>query len=114
MANDSVTDVVLHARSIGGVASGISTAEEALVQLGRAKNLVAYTDTTMCSAMYWLGCIADKVYTAKANISVGSIGIIYLIIRYKTHVLVIPCVLIRQRTLDIQHSNVWVRFVLCY
>ena len=83
MANDTITDVVLHARSIGGVASGISTAEEALVQLGRAKNLVAYTDTTMCSAMYWLGCIADKVYTAKANISVGSIGVISV---YMQHV----------------------------
>ena len=83
MANDTITDVVLHARSIGGVASGISTAEEALVQLGKAKNLVAYTDTTMCSAMYWLGCIADKVYTAKANISVGSIGVISV---YMQHV----------------------------
>ena len=82
MANDTITDVVLHARSIGGVASGISTAEEALVQLGKAKNLVAYTDTAMCSAMYWLGCIADKVYTAKSNISVGSIGVISVYMQY--------------------------------
>ena len=82
MANDTITDVVLHARSGGGMASGISTAEEALVQLGKAKNLVAYTDTTMCSAMYWLGCIADKVYTAKSNISVGSIGVISVYMQY--------------------------------
>ena len=74
MADDSVKSVVLRIDSGGGSVLGVPEAADALVELGRVKNLVASIDMVAGSAAYWLASTASKRFITRSGIA-GSIGV---------------------------------------
>ena len=52
-----------------------SRAAAALQALSAAKPTVSYSDGLMCSALYWIGSAAPKVYVSGPMVQVGSIGV---------------------------------------
>ena len=75
-ANDpEVKQILLDIDSGGGAVSGCDDTGKLIRMISsKIKPVTTYADT-MCSAAYWLGSSASKVYAAKASL-VGSIGII--------------------------------------
>lgn len=76
-ANDAnVKMILLDINSGGGSVNGVSDTGD-LIRLinNKVKPVYAYTDGAMCSAAYWLGCSAEKVFSSNVS-TVGSIGVI--------------------------------------
>jgi signal peptide peptidase SppA len=71
-ANPGIRGVLLHVSSPGGMVNGTPELAAQIRSLG--KPTVAYTDSMMGSAAYWLGSQADLVL-ASPSASVGSIGV---------------------------------------
>jgi len=71
----SVRAIVLKFDSGGGSGCGVVECAAAIQQARAVKPIIAYTDTCMASAAYWLGCSCTAVY-ASASSYVGSIGTI--------------------------------------
>lgn len=74
LEDPAVEAIVLHVDSPGGVTDGIDAAAEAIAQAAREKPVIAFTDTMMCSAAYWLCAGATEIH-ATAFADVGSIGV---------------------------------------
>jgi len=76
-AQDSgVKAIVLDIDSGGGAVSGVADAGNLIKLVDQSiKPVYAFTDGTMCSAAYWLGCSAREVYSSNVS-TVGSIGVI--------------------------------------
>jgi ClpP class serine protease len=72
-ADDTIDTVVLVLDSPGGSTVGLVETAEALTELAEEKRLVAFTDSEMCSAAYWLACACGEIYASPSSI-VGSIG----------------------------------------
>ncbi len=68
--------ILLDIDSSGGAVNGVADASS-LIQLidKNVKPIYAFTDGTMCSAAYWLGCSARETYSSNVS-TVGSIGVI--------------------------------------
>jgi signal peptide peptidase SppA len=76
LADPEIEEVVLYMDSPGGAVSGLSSAYDALFQLGQAKPMTAYSDSEMQSGGMWLGSAASKgIYAAPVAI-LGSIGVV--------------------------------------
>lgn len=74
LEDPTVEAIVLHVDSPGGVTDGIDAAAEAISEAAREKPVIAFTDTMMCSAAYWLCAGATEIH-ATAFADVGSIGV---------------------------------------
>lgn len=68
-----VKQILLDIDSGGGAVSGCADTATLIREATKVKPVTTYADT-MCSAAYWLGCAAGKVYSSKASV-VGSIGV---------------------------------------
>ncbi|UCV26792.1 S49 family peptidase [Ferribacterium limneticum] len=76
-ANDpEVSSIVLDIDSGGGAVNGVSDTATLIRMINdKVKPVVAFTDGTMASAAYWLGCSAGQVFAGRTAL-VGSIGVI--------------------------------------
>lgn len=75
-ADQSVKEILLDIDSGGGAVSGVSdTANLIRLVNDHVKPVTAFTDGTMASAAYWLGCAAGSVYAGRTAV-VGSIGVL--------------------------------------
>jgi len=71
---EGITTLVLHIDSPGGMVMGLAEAAARLEELKESGvHLIAYTDTMMCSAAYWLGATCHEIVAAPSAY-VGSIG----------------------------------------
>lgn len=71
-----IAAVVLVIDSPGGTVDGTQAiAAEILAARGR-KPIVAVADGCMCSAAYWIGASADRVYASSSVAQIGSIGVV--------------------------------------
>jgi len=74
--DDSVHSIVLHIDSPGGAVDGVEQLAAQVRAARGQKPIVALADGMMCSAAYWIGSAADKVYLASSTTQVGSIGVV--------------------------------------
>jgi signal peptide peptidase SppA len=72
--NDRVSGILLDVNSPGGTITGIPEAADMVSEASSIKPIVAFTDTLMASAAYWLSVGADAI-VATQSASVGSIGV---------------------------------------
>jgi len=72
--DDSVEAILLHVDSPGGSTTGTPEAAEVVRAAAAIKPVVAFTDTQMASAAYWISAGATAIY-ASVSSSVGSIGV---------------------------------------
>lgn len=70
-----IEGILLDIDSGGGAVNGVSDTAELIRRVDSAKPVWAYTEGTMASAAYWLGCSARRVFSSDTSI-VGSIGVI--------------------------------------
>lgn len=70
-ADDGVQAIVLDFDSPGGGVCGVPELADAIAAVG--KPVVAYTDSEMCSAAYWMAAGADAILAAPSA-AVGSVG----------------------------------------
>jgi len=73
-SNDSISNVVLNISSGGGTVLGVPEAALAIQTLNKNKNVVAYSDSCIASAAYWLACNAKRIYLSQSA-EIGSIGV---------------------------------------
>jgi signal peptide peptidase SppA len=71
-ADPAVEKIAFQVSSPGGTVTGVEELANKIRNLG--KPTMAYTDSEMASAAYWISSAADKV-TASPSSSVGSIGV---------------------------------------
>ena len=75
-SDTTVKQILLDIDSGGGAVSGCEdTAKLIRMVNDNVKPVTAFTDGTMASAAYWLGCSAGEVFCGKTAVS-GSIGVI--------------------------------------
>lgn len=67
-----VEAIAFHVSSPGGTVTGVEELANKIAALD--KPTMAYTDSEMCSAAYWLGSQADSVVAAPSS-TVGSVGV---------------------------------------
>jgi protease-4 len=65
--------VLLHIRSGGGYVTRVPEMARLIDKVSEQKPVLAYTDTYMASAAYWLGVSADRIYAAPSS-CIGSVG----------------------------------------
>ena len=70
--NPDVTRIALQVSSPGGTVTGIEELANKVRNL--EKPTMAYTDTEMASAAYWVASAADRVISSKSA-TVGSVGV---------------------------------------
>lgn len=77
LADGKVKGILLDINSPGGEVNGCADLAEKIFKARGSKEygIVARTGGIMCSAAYWLGSAAEKVYTA-SNGTLGSIGVL--------------------------------------
>lgn len=71
-ADPAVEKIAFHVSSPGGTVTGVEELANKIRDL--SKPTMAYTDTEMASAAYWLGSQADRV-VASPSATVGSVGV---------------------------------------
>jgi len=71
-ANPDVQKIALQVSSPGGTVTGVEEFANKVRSVG--KSTMAYTDSEMCSAAYWIASAADKV-TVSPSATVGSVGV---------------------------------------
>lgn len=71
-----VAAIILDIDSPGGTVDGTADLASVIHAARGTKPVVAYTDGTMCSAAYWIGSAADKLYIGNDTTQVGSIGVV--------------------------------------
>ena len=72
--DNNVAAVVLHIDSPGGTVAGVVEAAAEVLRCKACKPIVAFTDSMMASAAYWIGCPADAIHCGEMA-SVGSVGV---------------------------------------
>jgi signal peptide peptidase SppA len=72
--NPEADAIVLDIDSPGGTVDGVKEMADFVFQSRGKKPIVAYANSEMCSAAYWIGAAADKV-TAYDTARIGSIGV---------------------------------------
>lgn len=76
---DSISEIILHFDSPGGLITGISEMAERIA--GIQKKVTSFTDTCMCSAAYYLAAGSDQIICTHSS-RVGSIGTYALYMDY--------------------------------
>lgn len=71
---DEIDTVILHIDSPGGYVTGLPEAYRVLADLPENINTIAYTDTCMCSAAYYIASACDQIVAAPSA-TVGSVGV---------------------------------------
>ena len=71
-----VRGIIISIDSPGGDVDGVQGAADAVFAARSQKPICAYVDGQMCSAAYWIGSAASKVYIGSDTDVVGSIGIV--------------------------------------
>lgn len=76
-ADDSVESIILHLDTPGGTVTGVPEAAYYLASLAAQgeKEIVAYTDTLMASAGYYIAAGAHRIVASPSS-RVGSIGVV--------------------------------------
>lgn len=72
----TVTAIVLSIDSPGGSVDGTADLAELIYKTRGEKPVFAFTDGMMCSAAYWIGSAAEKVFISNNTTAVGSIGVV--------------------------------------
>jgi len=77
MNDDSVKSIVLNIDSPGGTVDGTQLLSDTIRgQRGKGKPICAVANGNMCSAAYWIGSAADRIYMADKTTMIGSIGVV--------------------------------------
>lgn len=71
-----VHSIILRVDSPGGMVDGTQELASAIYGARGTKPITALADGQMCSAAYWVGAAADKVYAVSDTTAVGSIGVV--------------------------------------
>lgn len=75
--NEGAVDrIVLLIDSPGGTVDGVQTFADAILAARGKKPIIALADGCMCSAAYWIGAAADRIYASSGTTQVGSIGVV--------------------------------------
>ena len=74
LLDDSVDGILLDVNSPGGSVTGIPELAKKIAAAATVKPVVAFTDTMMASAAYWLSAGASAI-VASESANVGSIGV---------------------------------------
>lgn len=77
IAEKNVKAILLHVDSGGGQVAGCQELANYIMAAAKEKPMVAFTDTTACSAAYWLAAAADEVQ-ASPTAMLGSIGVLII------------------------------------
>lgn len=72
----NVEAIVLSIDSPGGVVDGTADLAELIYKARGEKPVFAFTNGMMCSAAYWIGSAAEKVFISNNTTAVGSIGVV--------------------------------------
>lgn len=80
LADPAVDSIILAIDSPGGSVDGTQELANAIFAARGTKPVIALADGCMCSAAYWIGAAADKIYASCGTAQIGSIGV------YMTHV----------------------------
>jgi signal peptide peptidase SppA len=81
LEDPNVKQILLDIDSPGGSVDGTPELAEFIYSSRGRKPIHAYASGQMCSAAYWIGSAADKIYATKAT-EVGSIGVFAVISDY--------------------------------
>jgi len=81
-SDPSVKAVLLDISSGGGAVNGVSDTAQLIRQVDKIKPVYAHTDSSCCSAAYWLGSSARAIYGSDTA-EVGSVGVITVMQSYK-------------------------------
>lgn len=73
--NPSISEIILHIDSPGGVVTGVHECSEMIYQARGKKPMTAYVSGLGTSAAYWLASACDEI-VLDATASVGSIGVL--------------------------------------
>ena len=71
---DDVKGILIDVNSPGGTITGVPEAADMVVEASAIKPIVAFTDSLMASAAYWIG-VGSEAIVATQSASVGSIGV---------------------------------------
>ena len=71
--DDSVSEGLLYLSSPGGSVSGVGELAEAVYHFAQKKTMTCYCDDLCCSAAYWIGSQATRMYCNETAL-IGSIG----------------------------------------
>jgi len=74
MSDAAVKKILLDIDSPGGSVDGVLDLSDFIFSLRGQKEIIAYANGQMCSAAYWLGSAANKIYASRGAM-IGSIGI---------------------------------------
>ena len=74
--DEEVNSIILEIDSPGGTVDGTSELASYIHESRGTKPIYALADGCMCSAAYWIGSAADKVYITSDTTQVGSIGVV--------------------------------------
>jgi signal peptide peptidase SppA len=74
VANPEVSGILLDIASPGGTTTGMPELADKIAAVSVKKPVVAWTDSQMASAAYWLAAGADSIYASKSA-KIGSIGV---------------------------------------
>lgn len=69
-----VSRVILDIQSPGGTVTGVPECARAIGQLAEEKGVIAFSDSEMCSAAYWLASQCGQILVTE-SVCVGSIGV---------------------------------------
>ncbi len=72
----AVKSILLDIDSPGGTVAGTQELTQIVRACNDKKEIVAYSDGMLCSAAYWIGSAASKIYISGNTVSVGSIGVV--------------------------------------
>lgn len=73
--NASVSGVLLHMDTPGGMVNGCHECYEEIVQTSKVKPTYAFTEGQICSAGYYLGSACDQIIATPSSF-IGSIGVL--------------------------------------
>jgi signal peptide peptidase SppA len=79
LAMDEAEGIMLHVASPGGFTTGVPEAARAVVAAGTKKPIMAYTDSMMASAAYYIAAGAHEL-AASSSAVVGSVGTYMVVI----------------------------------
>lgn len=75
LADESVKRIIMFVSSPGGTVPGVMELSDFIFAARQKKEIIAFTDSMMCSAAYWIGSAAEKIYVSSETVAVGSIGV---------------------------------------
>jgi len=76
LQDPDVSSVIAYLDTPGGAVVGTPELGSAFMRARQVKPVVAYTDGQMCSAGYWIGSAASRIYMSGPTVDVGSIGVV--------------------------------------